>query len=524
MKTTERLPFSSLAPIPDLVKDFLAGKIMPEILMTPENLRERAAERKEAFSTAQREVLSEVLQQQMGPDLHEAQRQNLQLLKAQGTCTVTTGHQLNLFTGPVFFIYKIVQTIKTAAVLTEELGIPAVPVFWMATEDHDFEEIDHFRTENNIYSITGKSGGAVGRIEVTDTSFITEFEKEFGAQPFGDNLIQLAREAYRRGETFSAATRILVNYLFADRGLLILDGDDAGLKVQMKSFFRDEMLHNSLYKTTSSVREQLEKQYGKVQVNPREINLFYLSETRNRIEKVGEKYQVLDTQISFTEHEILAELERFPERFSPNAVLRPLYQETVLPNIAYIGGNAEIMYWLELPEYFKYSKTEMPVLVPRNSMLWVEENLAKKIRTSGLSFKDYVEGWEEKADRNLMAESPLLPLLIQNEKTLQENFRNLKEQASLTDKTFRNLVEAEEKRQLKSYTRMRKRLLRAERLSNAAKMEKLQRLSLQLHPGGTWQERVLNFSVFYARYGAKWLNTCYHETDPYKSELIILEY
>src|SRR5690606_20237433 len=116
-----------------------------------------------------------------------------------------------------------------------------------------------------------------------------------------------------------------------------IDGDDRKLKNQMKEVFRNEMLHQELYHSTKNTVEVLAETYGKVQVNPREINLFYLSETRNRIEFDGRKYIVVDTDISFSETELLEELENYPENFSPNALMRPVYQETVLPNLAYIG-------------------------------------------------------------------------------------------------------------------------------------------------------------------------------------------
>ena len=300
--------------------------------------------------------------------LSDKQKENLQALSQENAFTIVTGHQLNLFTGPAFFVYKILQTIKTTDFLNQNIqGKKFVPIFWMATEDHDFEEINHFKTQNHIYSIDGKSGGAVGRIKVERNNFIEEFEKEFKYNDFGKELIYWMKEAYAEGKTLAEATKTLVNKLFADRGLLMIDGDDRELKEQMKEIFADELKNNSLKKETHQSVENLTKKYGKVQVNPREINLFYLTETRDRIEFDGEKYHVVDRDISFTEAEILAELESYPEKFSPNAVMRPVYQEKILPNIAYIGGNAEVMYWLELKEYFRHVEVPFPILIPRNS-------------------------------------------------------------------------------------------------------------------------------------------------------------
>src|SRR5690606_19297596 len=288
------------------------------------------------------------------------------------TYTVTTGHQLNLFTGPVFFIYKILQTIKLADHLNQTFPEQrTVPVFWMATEDHDFDEINHFNTRGNYYETKAEAGGAVGRIQPDDHFFIAEFEKEFTDSVYGTELILMMKRAYKKGNSLAQSTRILVHELFADYGLLVIDGDDADLKSQMKAIFRGELLNRDLFETTKPTVSQLTERYGKVQVNPREINLFYLSDMRGRRELDGEKYIIIDKNISFSKDEILTELENHPEKFSANALMRPVYQETVLPNIAYIGGNAEIMYWLELKLYFEKLALPFPVLIPRNSMLFV---------------------------------------------------------------------------------------------------------------------------------------------------------
>ena len=391
----------------------------------------------------------------------------------------------------------------------------------MATEDHDFEEINHFKTQNHIYSIDGKSGGAVGRIKVEKNNFIEEFKKEFKYNDFGKELIDWMKEAYAEGNTLAEATKMLVNKLFADRGLLLIDGDDPRLKEQMKEIFADELKNNSLKKETHQSVENLTKEYGKVQVNPREINLFYLTETRDRIEFDGEKYNVLDREISFTEEEILAELENYPEKFSPNAVMRPVYQEKILPNIAYIGGNAEVMYWLELKEYFRHVEVPFPILIPRNSMLFLTEKTANKIQKMGLGIDEFFMDYAEIIKEKLLFESELLEILTEKEEELKKSFGLLKEKSSLTDKTFRNLVEAEETRQLKSYNRMKKRLLRAEKIKQYEKYMQLRQLYLDVHPNAVWQERVLNFSVFYAQKGKGWIEECYQKMDVENSVLII---
>ena len=207
--------------IPSLIKDFFADEEYASHRFSLENVQKQVEFKEKSYSKEQRKILCEVLGSQMlklkGSYAREKQLKNIEALLEENTFTIVTGHQLNLFTGPAFFIYKILQTIKTTDFLNQNIqGKKFVPIFWMATEDHDFEEINHFKTQNHIYSIDGKSGGAVGRIKVEKNNFIEEFEKEFKYNDFGKELIDWMKEAYAEGSTLAAATQTLVNEVFGD--------------------------------------------------------------------------------------------------------------------------------------------------------------------------------------------------------------------------------------------------------------------------------------------------------------------
>lgn len=526
MKKITDIPFLEISSIPQLIKDFLRQEIegFEGSLFTEENIEKQFKAKQNSFSAEKRNVLVEALSEQISDlNLSKKQKKNLDLLRHENTFTVTTGHQLNLFTGPTFFIFKILQTIKTAEFLNENFpDHKTVPVFWMATEDHDFEEINHFKTEDSYYSINGKSGGAVGRINIEDEFFISEFEQEFKDSVFGTELILLMKKAYKKGNTLAQATRFLVQELFAEFGLLVIDGDDPALKIQMKEIFSDELENTSLLNSTKNRVHFLTQKYGKVQVNPREINLFYLSDTRDRIENVNENFVVVDKNITFTKEEILNQLQTHPEKFSPNALMRPVYQENILPNIAYIGGNAEIMYWLELKDYFEKINIPFPLLIPRSSMLFVTEKNFAKTEKLGLKITDFFRNFATVTKEILLENNNIQPLLDSSEALLENQFNQLTEIAGETEQTFGNLVQAEKTRQLKAFKRMRKRLLRAEKIKQQEKMEQLDALFLKIYPGRNWQERVLNFSVFYADHGKEWLQTCYEEISITTPELTIV--
>ncbi|ALR31814.1 bacillithiol biosynthesis cysteine-adding enzyme BshC [Chryseobacterium sp. IHB B 17019] len=526
MKTINKISFQNIESIPQLIKDFLNQKIegFEENTFSLDHVIKQIHLKQNSFTQNQRNVLSETLEDQLsGLDLSSRQKENIENLKLPNAFTITTGHQLNLFSGPVFFVYKILQTIKTCSYLKENFpDFNFIPVYWMASEDHDFAEINHFKTEDNYYETNEKSGGAVGRIKINDTFFISEFEKEFKDFVFGTELILMLKEAYKTGNTLTEAIKILVNRLFSEFGLLILDGDSKELKNEIKQTFKDELLHSSLYKTSKEKVEFLTEKYGKVQVNPREINLFYLSETRDRIDFDGNKYSIVDKNIQFTQEEILNELENYPEKFSPNALMRPVYQETVLPNLAYIGGNAEIMYWLELKDYFSKINIPFPILIPRNSMLFLKEKTLGKIERLHLKIEDFFQNFTTITNNKILEDNPVLAVLEEKENFLINNFSELKALAETTEKSFGNMVKAEEVRQLKSFKRMKKRLLHAEKIKQNEMLERLENLFLDVHPSKNWQERVYNFSVFFADHGYSWLETCLEEMEITESKLIIV--
>ncbi|WP_187478392.1 bacillithiol biosynthesis cysteine-adding enzyme BshC [Amniculibacterium sp. G2-70] len=528
MKALAQIPFQNLESIPTLVKDFLNAKIegTQSLVWNHENIKNKIESKTLGFSPYNREILSEVLcDQHQDLSLSALQKENLDRLSNKNTLTITTGHQLNLFSGPVFFIYKIAQVIKSTNELNKiHPNHHFVPLFWMATEDHDFEEINHFKAEGEVFSIREESGGAVGRIQVSDLDFIQNFENSFKDRKFGGDLIDLMKSSYKEGETLTQATRKLVHQLFSEYGLLMIDGDDKRLKALMKETFQKELTENLLYKSTQKTILDLKQHYGKVQVNPREINLFYLEKTRNRIEFDGEKFVVVDTSLQFSKEEILNELKNNPEKFSPNAVLRPVFQEIILPNLAYIGGNAEIAYWLELIECFKSINLDFPILVPRNSLLFLSEKTLGKMQKLGLSIEEVLGNKQTAIKTKLLSNHPLESLISEKENELKTIFQELKFQSIHTDFSFGQLINAEEMRQMKSYDRMKKRLLKAEKIKQQEKVSRIENVFSEVHPAGIWQERVWNFSEFYADYGSEWLQDCYNNISIEKSELNVVVY
>ena len=491
-----------LAEISDL-KEFYS--LSPSV----ENFKD-AIEKKQ-FPEANRRVLVQSLKEQYKSDGIKLDKDkivlsNLNELEEANTFTVTTGHQLCLFTGPLYFIYKIVSTIKLCDTLKLKYpGFNFVPVYWMATEDHDFEEVNHFYAGNRKFEWQTEQKGAVGRMKLSELESTTlEFEKSLtDYSSNSEDLNRLFRSAYSKHSTLAAATRFLVHELFRDYGVVIVDGDDQELKGLFAPIVKKELLEEFSAKEVAAQSEELSKKY-KIQVNPREINFFYLTDnSRERIVKENDYYVVNDTSISFSEQEILLELEKHPERFSPNVLLRPVYQETILPNLAYIGGGGELAYWFQLKTTFEEAGIPMPMLVLRNSVTWLNEKQTKVFRKLGISNKQLflkagvlMKEW--------VKENSTLDLELNEQKREQQIFyKDLVAMATKSDASLEKHVQALAAKQLKSIEQLSEKLIRAERRKSGKAQDRVHYLKETLFLNDGLQERRLNFSEIYLKEGKK---------------------
>ena len=350
--------------------------------------------------TADREVLVEVLKEQYSrtsiPDFESsAVAANIELLASENTYTVTTGHQLNIFTGPLYFIFKIVTAIKLARDLKKEFPDKNfVPVYWMATEDHDFAEINHTHISGKKVSWkNAAAAGATGRLKLsTFAETLKEYKSVLGLSAYAEDLSVLVDAAYSKNRTLADATRYLVNALFESYGLIVLDADDARLKRQFAETIKSDILNQHSFQHIEETVAKLSAEGIEGQVNPREINFFYLLDgLRERLTQEGDRFYVLNSEISFSREELVQEITNHPERFSPNVVMRPLYQEVILPNLAYIGGGAEVVYWLELKKSFAHYAVDFPILILRNSALIARDSLDSRLAQLGLTYKDLFE-------------------------------------------------------------------------------------------------------------------------------------
>ncbi len=452
---------------------------------------------------------------------------NIQSLLSEKTFTVCTAHQPNLLTGYLYFVHKILHAIK----LAEELNAlhpdkNFVPVYYMGSEDNDLEELGtfKFRGEKYVWDGGGQTG-AVGRMDTAGLkTLLNGLFKSFGPPGANcDELQGIITRAYLEHKTVGAATQYLVNELFGNYGLLVIDPDDAILKAAFIPVMEDELLHQAANPIITKQIDALGANY-KIQAHPREINLFYLADqVRERIVREGDTWIVLNTDKRFSQAELLSELKQYPERFSPNVMLRGLFQETILPNVAFIGGGAEVAYWLQLNSLFKHYHVFYPVIFLRQSVLWINEMAAKLRKQADVSIPAIFMP-EADLERDYMVRHRSTVWQTKDELDAIENvLAALKQKAANVDVTLGPATEAALTRMKREVTELEKKMLRAEKRKLEVEIARIERVKHILFPSGSLQERVENFMEYYLQYGALFFDTIKDGIKPLTLEFLIIE-
>ena len=451
-------------------------------------------------------------------------------IKTPNTFTVTTGHQLNLFTGPLYFLYKIMSVINLSKSLKEAYpNYEFVPVYWMATEDHDFDEINHFYLNGKVFRWEGQEhqSGAVGEFKTEGLETLFELlVSELGTSNAARELCDLFKRAYLNHSTLSEATFYLANELFKDDGLVILEPNHKSLKNLFIPQIKRDLIDQIGFDQVSYSIEKLTNVSSaySIQVNPREQNFFYLKEgLRERIVKEDNVFKVLNTALEFSQEELIAEIENAPQCFSPNVITRPLYQEVILPNLAYIGGGGELAYWLELKSMFDKHTIPFPILMLRDSVLIMSKKQAAKVNKLGIQLADLFLDRDDLINKHIRKISNIDIDLSPLKEQLNKQFKELFKLANQTDASFLGAVEAQEKKQLKGVGKLEKRLLKAQKKKLSDEVVRLVELHEALFPREGLQERNTNFSEFYLEYSTLLKDNLLNCLNPLKKEFTILK-
>ena len=478
----------------------------------------KAIEQRASFPT-NRKVLVEVLQNQytqLAKDVNALNNKeafklvndNVSLLLKENTFTVTTAHQPNIFTGPLYFFYKILHTIQLAAELKKQFPQHNfVPVYYMGSEDADLQEVGSYNLAGEAYQWNTQQKGAIGRMKVDDEliKLLQNLEGYWSVKPLGKEAIDILKQAYQKGKTIAEATLYLVHAFFGKYGLVVIQPYDAKLKSLFIEVMEKELRTGFSQKAIQPTKEKLASTYH-VQSDGRDLNLFYLKEnTRARIEKQGASYIIVDTEMRFTEEEIVKELHAHPDRFSPNVILRGVYQETILPGIAFIGGGGELAYWMELKNVFNEVKVHYPILQLRNSFMFMNEKQTAHWNSLGFSLEDIFKpllelelGYVKNQTKENLALTNHIASLNDLYASIQQDV--IKIDTSLGDHAKNLSIQAQKKLAL-----LEKKMIRAEKRKQQTSIDRVQAIKGSLFPKNSVQEREENFSEWIGAYGWDWV-------------------
>ena len=523
------IPYQSTGFFSKLVIDYVnqSEKLQPFLSFAPtsDGIKKAIAERKKYPTN--RKALVTVLQKQYADcGLTAKQQFSIEQLSNENCFTITTAHQPNIFTGHLYFIYKILHTVKLAEVFKKEFPENNfVPVYYMGSEDADLDELGHVFVNGEKSEWQTSQTGAVGRMKV-DKALIKLIDSIAGQvliHPFGASIINTMKDCYKEGVTIEQATFKLVNELFKEYGLLVILPDDAELKTLFIPVVEKELQEAFSHQQVAQTVAAFPAAY-KVQASGRALNLFYLKDDRrDRIELENENYKVHDTAISFSKEEIFAELYNYPERFSANVILRPVFQELILPDIAFIGGGGEIAYWLQLKKVFEAVNVPYPVLVLRNSFMVVAKEEGKRVKHLKLSFTDLFKKENDLLNLLVKRESSLQLNLQNEQRALNEIYQKLKTISGAVDITLVNHTEALQVKAIKKIEALEKKMLRAEKQKFEAQQRQLHKIKMVLFPNNSLQERIENLIPFYAKWGDGFIKALYENSLALQQELVILE-
>ncbi|MEE2700434.1 MAG: bacillithiol biosynthesis cysteine-adding enzyme BshC [Bacteroidota bacterium] len=504
-----KIPYSQTNQFSKLIIDYLANdkKLAPFINHFPSFnafAKQIAEKQKHAIN---RSVLVEVLKEQKhNLSLSDNSQNNIYALQSKETFTVTTGHQLCLFTGPLYFIYKILSTINLAEQLKETFPQNKfVPVFWMASEDHDFHEINHIKLFGKRIEWESKQSGPVGRMNLDGLkNVIEELKSILGEAENANKLVKLFEQTFLHHDNLADATRYLVNELFGKYGLVIIDGDDKRLKQEFVPIIKKDLLENRFVNTIKECSDDLAKIY-KAQAFVRDINFFRLYEGKRELIK-GEIIE--------------QEIENNPESFSPNVLLRPLYQETILPNIAYIGGGAEVAYCMQLKTAFMQENIPFPILVLRNSALIIGDKQKTKLENLGFEVNDLFTTTDKLKKRYALSNSNMAISLNTEKNELEKLYNKLLLKTNGIG--LQESIKANHQKQLRSFEKLEQKLIRMEKQKHENAMNAISKIKQQLFPENSLQERHDNFIPFYLKDGDNFIEILKKSLNPLDANFVVL--
>ena len=514
-----------------IVRDFLKSKKLNSFFSYKNEVEnyKKLIEKRSTFPKKQRDLLFNVLNQQYKNFSEMSLVANsIKKLRKNNTYTITTGHQLCLNTGPLYFIYKILQTIKISDELSKFYPKSNfIPVFWMASEDHDFEEIRSFETYNDKYQISSQSKDyCTGKIKPLDLSKVIEdLDINFNSKPFKNEICELFKASYGKNISLAESTRRIVHALFKNYGLVIIDADDKQFKTSFNELFIDEIMNFSTHNLVNKTNKKLIDLYNndiKLQVNPRKLNLFYIENNiRYRLDFLDDRYTLVGKKLFFDKDQIITKIKDSSNQFSPNVLFRPLYQEFILPNLSYVGGNAEISYWLQLKSLFDYHDISFPILTLRNSLVMLNKRDFELMKKYKMDINDFFQS-KDNFVKKIIEQNVENNISLNNEKNkLKSLYKDLIDSINKIDLSLKNSAKSSEARQITILESLEKKIVKFQKRNIKTTIKSLEKIYDKIYPENIFQERKINYSEFYSYKGDDLIDSIYKTISPFDNALII---
>ena len=479
--------------------------------------------KKSQFSFADRKrICNAFTEQYNGTPTSEKVIKNIESLEFENTFTITTGHQLTLFGGPAYFFYKIIHVLSLCNKLNESNPeFNFVPVFWMASEDHDKEEVAETTIFGKKFRWETNSTGATGQFPLNAEfdNCKAEFIRLFSAAEFSDIEQKLSNFT---GATLGDGMFQFLNSIFQDYGLLILDPNKRSLKKVLIPVFEREINESVTYNAVTGTNEALQAHGIKPQAQIQPINLFFLhAKKRSKILKTETGFSIND--LSFTREELIKEINENPEHLSPNVFLRPLYQELILPNLAYVGGPGELSYWLQLKGIFTAFSVPYPVLVNRVSIFQIDKQLQEKINKFNFSFSDFTNYTKEELRKLFLAENKETIDWSNTEKSIAEAYSAANSVFETYAPTNLKILASEWTNVQKSLDQLKQKLDKQLNIKHTISINQLEQIKEKLFPNGTPQERVFHFFHFCSNGSLRKIELLVNDINPFVSSILLIQ-
>jgi len=456
--------------------------------------------------------------------------ENIQRLRDADCLAVVSGQQAGLFSGPLYTIYKALSAVKLAGCLTQR-HTKAVPVFWIATEDHDFPEVAkaefigrdcklaHVEVSQDLH----QEGQPVGRVVIDGSidGVVEQLLELLPSSEFTSDLETLVRDAWRPGRSYGEAFARMMTSLLGCHGLVLLDPLDQRFKALAAPLYSRAALHAHEIATAIEVRSRRLVEAGyHAQVTPSENSFpLFIHDAvgaRHALTRSDDgKYTTKDADKSYTVEELASLALAHPEQFSPNVTLRAVVQDYLLPTIAYYGGAAEIAYFAQTAEVYRLLERPTTPILPRSSLTMIERHTGRVLERYGLTLADLFAGPESVLKRvveeHLGAETA--SSFAKTEGAVNSELDSLREQLRSIDPTLADALETGRRKINYQLEGLRARFHRAQMARDEAAHRQLQRAFDQLYPNKELQERHINITSLLARHGRYVIEWIYNATN-----------